>query len=301
MNRNELTDLNIFATLAEELNFTRAAIRLETSQSALSHALKRLEKRLGVRLLARTTRQVTLTQAGEQLYKNLRPAFDSIAEGLNEVGILREKPSGLIRITAPPHAARYILWPVIREFSQEFPEVNFEINVDSGTKDIIAERFDAGVRLGELIANNMVAVRIGPDMQMVVVASPDYIQRAGAPVTPADLAAHNCINFRLPTSGGNYIWEFDNGREKVNVRVEGRLTFNDTDMIIDAAVQSGGIACLTAIQAEEPIRQGKLVSLLQDWCKPFPGYYLFYPERKNNSAAFRLFIERLRSQAQSTS
>jgi len=294
MNKIDLTDLNTFITLAEELSFTKASVRLETSQSALSHALKRLEMRLGVRLFTRSTRQVSLTQAGEQLYHTLQPAFESIALGLNEVGALREKPSGSIRITAPPYAARQILFPVIRTFNEDYPDVKFDISVDSGFRDIISERFDAGVRLGELVATNMVALRISPDMRMSVVASHTYIERYGLPKHPAELAAHNCINFRLPTNGGNYIWEFDDGRKKVNVRVDGQLTFNDTDLIIEAVVQGAGIACLTEAQARELVNAGRLVRMLEEWCQSFPGYHIFYPERKNNSAAFRLFIERLR-------
>lgn len=294
MNKIDLTDLNTFITLAEELSFTKASVRLETSQSALSHALKRLEMRLGVRLFTRSTRQVSLTQAGEQLYNTLQPAFEGIALGLNEVGALREKPSGSIRITAPPYAARQILFPVIRTFNEDYPDVKFDISVDSGFRDIISERFDAGIRLGELVATNMVALRISPDMRMSVVASHTYIERYGLPKHPAELAAHNCINFRLPTNGGNYIWEFDDGRKKVNVRVDGQLTFNDTDLIIEAVVQGAGIACLTEAQARELVNAGKLVRMLEEWCQSFPGYHIFYPERKNNSAAFRLFIERLR-------
>lgn len=294
MNKIDLTDLNTFITLAEELSFTKASVRLETSQSALSHALKRLEMRLGVRLFTRSTRQVSLTQAGEQLYNTLQPAFESIALGLNEVGALREKPSGSIRITAPPYAARQILFPVIRTFNEDYPDVKFDISVDSGFRDIISERFDAGVRLGELVASNMVALRISPEMRMSVVASRTYIERHGLPKHPAELATHNCINFRLPTNGGNYIWEFDDGRKKVNVRVDGQLTFNDTDLIIEAVLQGAGIACLTEVQARELVKAGRLVRMLEEWCQSFPGYHIFYPERKNNSAAFRLFIERLR-------
>lgn len=294
MNKGDLTDLNSFVTLAEELSFTKASARLETSQSALSHAIKRLETRLGVRLFTRSTRQVALTQAGEQLYNILHPAFESIAMGLNEVGALSAKPAGFIRLTAPPYAARDILFPVIREFNEDYPDVKFEISVDAGFRDIISERFDAGVRLGELVASNMIAVRISPDMRMAVVASVDYIERYGLPEKPAELAKHECINFRLPANGGNYIWEFNNGKEEVNVRVDGKLTFNDTDLIIDAALQGAGIACLTEVQADELVRAGKLVRMLDDWCQSFPGYHIFYQERKNNSAAFRLFVERLK-------
>ncbi|KHS64919.1 LysR family transcriptional regulator [Pectobacterium brasiliense] len=294
MNKIDLADLNSFVTLAEELSFTRASVRLETSQSALSHAVKRFETRLGVRLFTRSTRQVTLTQAGEQLYKTLYPAFESIAMGLNEVGALREKPAGSIRLTAPPYAARKILFPVIRKFNEDYPDVKFDLSVDSGFRDIISERFDAGVRLGELVASNMVAVRISPDMRMSVVASLNYIERNGLPKHPTELADHNCINFRLPTNGGNYIWEFNDGKKEINVRVDGKLTFNDSDLIIEAVVHGVGIACLTEVQADELVKAGKLVRMLEEWCQSFPGYHIFYQERKNNSAAFKLFVERLK-------
>ncbi|MDO3560883.1 LysR family transcriptional regulator [Ralstonia pseudosolanacearum] len=295
MERDDLIDLNAFVAIAEEKSFTRAAARLSTSQSALSHTLRRLETRLGVRLLTRTTRSVALTAAGEVFLQGLKPAFDAIDASLGAVGSLRETPSGSIRITAPRHAATALLWPALRTFATDYPDVEVEVSTDAALRDLLRDRFDAGIRLGELVADNMVAVRVGPDLRLAVVAAPEYVARHGIPKTPRDLAQHACINFRLPGSGGLYAWQFRKGRQELKVRVGGQLVFNDPDMILAAAADGHGIACLIEDHAAQMIHSDRLVRLLEDWCPPFSGYHLYYPTRKNNSAAFRLLVERLRA------
>ncbi|KGB90847.1 bacterial regulatory helix-turn-helix, lysR family protein [Burkholderia multivorans] len=294
MNRDDLMDLNAFVAVAEERSFTRAAARLQTSQSTLSHTLRRLETRLGVRLLTRTTRSVALTAAGETFLRGLKPAFEAIDMTLGAIGSLRESPRGTIRLTAPRHAASSILWPILREFVKDYPDIQVEVNLDAALRDLVDDRFDAGIRLGELVAPNMVAVKIGPDLRLAVVAAPGYIAQRGVPVHPRQLAQHACINFRLPGSGAFYSWQFKKGRQEMKVRVEGPLTFDDPDMILAAALDGQGVACLIEDYAAQMIRNGHLVRFLDDWCPPFAGYHLYYPTRKNNSAAFRLLIDRLR-------
>ncbi|KVG67616.1 LysR substrate-binding domain-containing protein [Burkholderia cenocepacia] len=294
MNRDDLMDLNAFVAVAEERSFTRAAARLQTSQSTLSHTLRRLETRLGVRLLTRTTRSVALTAAGETFLRGLKPAFEAIDMTLGAIGSLRESPRGTIRLTAPRHAASSILWPILREFVKDYPDIQVEVNLDAALRDLVDDRFDAGIRLGELVAPNMVAVKIGPDLRLAVVAAPGYIAQRGVPVHPRQLAQHACINFRLPGSGAFYSWQFKKGRQEMKVRVEGPLTFDDPDMILAAALDGQGVACLIEDHAAQMIRNGHLVRFLDDWCPPFAGYHLYYPTRKNNSAAFRLLIDRLR-------
>lgn len=294
MHRGDLVDLNAFLAIADERSFTRAAARLGTSQSALSHQLRRLEARLGVQLLARTTRSVTLTPAGENLLEGLRPAFDTIGASLGAVSVLRERPGGRIRITAPRHAATSLLWPALRRFVVDHPDIEIEVSVDTALRDLVSDRFDAGVRLGELVSDNMVAVRIGPDLRLAAVATPEYLAHSGIPTTPRDLTEHVCINFRLPGSGRIYAWEFEKRRQQMKVRVVGRLVFDDPDMVLRAALDGLGIAFLMEDQVSEMIRKRRLVRVLEDWCPAFSGYHLYYPTRRNNSAAFRLLIERLR-------
>lgn len=296
MNRDDLIDLNAFVAVAEERSFTRAAARLLTSQSALSHTLRRLETRLGVRLLTRTTRSVALTPAGETFLQGLKPAFEAIDLTLGAVGSLRESPRGTLRITTPRHAAVSVLWPVLREFVRDYPDIHVEVNIDAAFRDLADDRFDAGIRLGELVAPNMVAVKIGPPLRLAIVATPGYVAQRGIPAHPHQLAQHACINFRLPGSGAVYAWQFKKGRQEMKVRVEGPLTFDDPDMILAAAVDGQGVACLVEDHAAPMIRDGRLVRLLEDWCSPFSGYHLYYPTRKNNSAAFRLLVDRLRIQ-----
>jgi DNA-binding transcriptional LysR family regulator len=295
MRRDDLVDLNAFLAVAAERSFTRAAARLGTSQSALSHAVRRLETRLGVRLLARTTRSVSPTEAGDRLLETLRPAFDEIDAELAGLSELRDKPAGNIRITTGDHAAETILWPALAGLLADFPDIRVELVLDIGFTDIIAQRFDAGVRLGESVARDMIAVRIGPDMRMAVVAAPSYLARKKKlPSTPQDLADHDCINLRMPTLGGLYAWEFEKGGRELRVRVEGQLVFNDVRLIRRAAIDGFGLAYLFEDQVEPDIAAGRLVRLLDDWCDPFPGYHLYYPSRRQQSPAFALLVEALR-------
>ncbi|MBB5373104.1 LysR family transcriptional regulator [Acidocella aromatica] len=294
MQREDLVDLNAFLTVAEERNFTRAAAKLGTSQSALSHTIRRLEARLGIRLLTRTTRSVAPTEAGERLLKTLGPALGSIGTELNALSRLREKPAGNIRITTSEHAAHTVLWPALEKLLPEYPDLHVELDINSGLTDIVTERFDAGVRLGESIAKDMVAVRIGPELRMAVVGAPDYFARHGKPHTPQDLAHHHCINMRLPTAGGLYAWEFEKDGRELRVRVEGQLAFNNVGLIMRATLSGMGLACVTTDHAETYIAQGRLERVLEDWCPPFAGYHLYYPSRRQPSAAFSLFVEALR-------
>ena len=294
MRRDDLVDLNAFVAVAEERSFTRAAARLGTSQSALSYRIRKLEERLGIRLLARTTRSVLPTQAGERLLGSLRPAFDGIAAELTALTELRAQPAGTIRITASDHAARVILWPAVKRLVADYPDIQVEISRDAGFVDIIAERFDAGIRLSEQVAKDMVAVRIGPDLRMAAVAAPSYFARRPPPQTPQDLAGHNCINMRMQTAGGFYAWEFEQDGREIRVRVDGQLAFNDGDLILDAARSGLGIAYLPDDHVDQDIARGKLVRVLDRFCPPFPGYHLYYPSRRQNSPAFALLVDALR-------
>ena len=294
MRREELVDLNAFATVAEEESFTRAAVRLGTSQSALSHTVRRLETRLGVRLLTRTTRRVAPTQAGERLLKTLGPAFATIAAELASLSELREKPAGTIRITTSEHAAHSVLWPALETLRPYKPHTHISRAVNSGLTDIVAERFDAGVRLGEAVAKEMIAVRIGPDLRMAVVGAPSYFAGRPRPRTPQDLAEHRCINLRLPTLGGLYAWELEKDGRELRVRVDGQLAFNNVPMILRAAAAGFGLACVLEDYVAVPVGEGRLVRVLEDWCPPFAGYHLYYPSRRQPSAAFALLVDALR-------
>jgi DNA-binding transcriptional LysR family regulator len=294
MARQPTTDLAAFIAVARERSFTRAAARLGVSPSALSHTIRGLEERLGVRLLTRTTRSVSPTEAGERLLANVGPHFDAIEAGLAQLTELRDKPAGTIRITAVDHAARTILWPALARFLSEYPDVNVEISVDNVLRDIVAERFDAGIRMGEQVARDMIAVRIGPEIRMAAVASPAYFAEHGKPRTPQELASHKCINLRLPTLGGLYAWEFEKGHRAVNVRVEGQFTTNDVAVIGLAALNGLGIAFMPEDLVRPHIDEGELVEALADWSPPFPGYHLYYPSRRQQSTAFALLVEALR-------
>ncbi|MEG3124108.1 LysR family transcriptional regulator [Sphingomonas sp. GB1N7] len=294
MQREDLVDLNAFMAVAEARSFTRAAARLGTSQSALSHTVRRLETRLGVRLLTRTTRSVAPTIAGERLLATLGPAFDSIGAELMSLGDLRDRPTGTIRITTSEHAATTILWPALERFLPAYPDVQVELSIDSSLTDIVTDRFDAGVRLGEALARDMVAARIGPDMTMAVVGSPDYFARHPAPLTPQDLAAHNCINLRMLSSGGLYAWELEQGDRELRVRVEGQFACNNSTMIVRAAASGLGLGFVMESAVSEHLRDGRLVRVLEEWCPSFPGYHLYYPSRRQPSAAFSLLVEALR-------
>ena len=294
MKRDDLVDLNAFMAVADERSFTRAAARLATSQSALSHAMRRLEARVGVRLLTRTTRSVAATDAGERLLATLRPSLELIETELASIGALRTTPAGTIRLTASQHAVDTILWPVLARLLPEHPDVQVELSVDSGFADIVAQRFDAGVRLGEALAKDMVAVRIGPDLRMAVVGSPAYLAERPPPAKPQDLSAHRCINLRLVSGGGLYAWELEKDGREVRVRVDGQLAFDNIDMITRAAEAGFGLAFVMENQVAAQIADGRLVRVLEDWCPPFAGYHLYYPSRRQPSAAFALLVDALR-------
>ncbi|HEX9327776.1 MAG TPA: LysR family transcriptional regulator [Reyranella sp.] len=294
MRREELADLNAFVAVAEERSFTRAAAKLGTSQSALSFTVRRLEERLGVRLLSRTTRSVAPTQAGERLLGTLGPALDKIGAELTALGELREKPAGTIRITAGEHAALTVLWPALSKLLPLYPDIEVELNVDQGLTDIVAERFDAGVRFGEQVARDMIAVRVGPDMRMAVVGAPSYFARRPKPRKPQDLTAHDCINLRLPTYGGLYAWEFEKRGRELKVRVEGQWVFNSLGLRLDAALAGFGLTYVPDDVVQPHLADGRLVRVLADWCPPFAGYHLYYPSRRQPTPAFAMLVEALR-------
>jgi DNA-binding transcriptional LysR family regulator len=300
MRGSELGDLLAFVAVAEERSFTRAAAKLGVSQSAVSYTVRRLEARLGLRLLNRTTRSVAPTEGGERLLRALRPAFDQIDTELDALGDLREKPAGTIRITANDHAANTILWPTISRLLPKYPEVKIEIDVDYGLTDIVAARYDAGVRLGEQVAKDMIAVRIGPDLRLAIVAAPSYFATRPEPKSPQDLVNHNCINFRQPSAGGLYAWEFQKRGRAVRVRVEGQLVFNGTYQARNAARGGFGLACILEDAVREDIAEGRLTRVLEDWCPPFSGYHLYYPSRRQLSPAFALLVDALRFPALGT-
>ncbi|WP_159012067.1 LysR family transcriptional regulator [Bradyrhizobium sp. S69] len=297
MQREELVDLNAFLVVAEERSFTRAAAKLGTSQSSLSHTIRRLEARLGVRLLTRTTRSVAPTGAGERLLGTLRPALDSIGTELASLGELRDKPAGRIRITTSEHAATNVVWPALEKLLADYPDIHVELDVNSSFTDIVTERFDAGVRLGEALANDMVATRIGPDLRMAVVGSPGYFAQRPIPRTPQDLALHQCINLRLLSAGGLYAWELEKDGRELRVRVEGQLAFNSTRMIVRAAAAGFGLGFVMEDQVAQQLADGRLIRVLEDWCPSFAGYHLYYPSRREPSAAFALLVEALRYRA----
>lgn len=292
--RQNLADLEAFAVVAEEGSFTRAAARLGVSPSALSHTIRKLEERLGIRLLTRTTRRVATTEAGERLLDTLRPALDTIDRQLTDLSDLRDRPSGSIRLTASDHAVRTLLWPAIDRFLSDYPDIQVEINAESGLTDIVAERYDAGVRLGEQVAKDMIAVRIGPPLRMVAVAAPGYLRAHGTPETPHELTRHKCINLRMWSSGGLYAWEFEKDGQAVNVRVEGQVILNNGPLLLEAAIAGHGIAFLMEDYVTPFVERGELQYILDDWCPPFDGYHLYYPSRRQPTAAFSLLVEALR-------
>jgi DNA-binding transcriptional LysR family regulator len=294
MQRGNLDDLVAFLAVARERSFTKAAAKLGVSQSALSHTIRDLEARLGVRLLTRTTRSVSPTEAGERLLGTVGPRFEEIEAELTAVSELREKPAGTIRITATDYAADTILWPKLTKFLQQYPDIKVEITIDYGLTDIVAGRFDAGVRSGEQVAKDMIAVRIGPDMRVAVVGAPAYFRTRSEPKKPQDLIAHNCINLRLPTHGGLYAWEFEKGARELKVRAEGQLIFNGTFQMLNAALAGFGLAYVPEDLAQPYIAKGRLKRVLEDWCPPYSGYHLYYPGRRQSSAAFALLVDALR-------
>jgi DNA-binding transcriptional LysR family regulator len=297
MLRENFNDLIYLVMVAREQSFTRAAAKLGVSQSALSHSIRGLEERLNTRLLTRTTRSVAPTEAGERLIQNVGPMIADIEKALLQLSDEQGKPSGNIRITAGEHALSSTLWPLLKPFLQAYPEVNVELSVDNTLTDIVSGRFDAGVRLGEQVEKDMVAVRIGPDWRMVVVAAPEYFAQHGLPETPYELQNHNCINMRLPTLGGIYSWEFYKDGKEIRVKVEGQLIFNNLASRVDAALTRMGVAYVPEDCVRKYIDEGKLQIALDDWCAPFAGYYLYYPSRKQHTAAFSKLIEAVRYQA----
>jgi DNA-binding transcriptional LysR family regulator len=292
--RADLNDLLAFLAVARERSFTRAAAQLGISQSALSQTLRNLEAKVGLRLLTRTTRSVATTEAGERLLHAVGPALDEIDAGLTALNALRERPAGTIRITAHDHAVKAVLWPALLSVLPAHPDISVEVVIDYGLTDIVAERFDAGIRSGELVAKDMIAVRIGPDMRMAVVGAPAYFAQRPAPQTPRDLTAHRCINLRLPTLGGLYAWEFEKAGRELKVRVEGPLTFNGNAPMLDAALAGFGLAYLPEDTVQPHTDAGRLIRVLADWCPPFAGYHLYYPSRRQPTPAFALLVNALR-------
>lgn len=297
MTREDLGALSIVLAVAEEQSFTRAAVQLGMSQAAVSQAVRRLETRLGLRLLTRTTRSVAPTAAGEELLQTLRPALADIDARLTRLTTLRASPAGTVRLTSNRHAAETLILPALTRMVERYPDVQVELAIEASLTDIVAQRFDAGVRLGERVERDMIAVRIGPPLRMLVVGSPDYLARHGTPATPHDLPGHRCINIRLPTAGALYAWEFEKDEHALNVRVEGSHVFNDMGLAIAAAQNGLGLAMAMADQVAPAIGEGRLVAVLDDWCPPFPGYHLYYPDRRHPAPAFSALLEVLREGA----
>ena len=294
MLKDNFNDLLSFMVVARERSFTRAAAQLGVSQSALSHAMRNLETRLEVRLLTRTTRSVAPTEAGEQLFMRLSPHLLEIEQELTALRDTRDRPAGNIRLTAGEHAMSAVLWPVLKPFMAQYPDINVEVTVDNGLTDIVDGRFDAGVRLGEQVAKDMIAVRIAPDMRMAVVGSADYLHRFGVPETPEQLDQHRCINMRLPTRGGLYAWEFERDGRELRVRVDGQLILNSLPQRIDAAENGLGLAYVPEDAVQDALAEGRLVRVLEAWCPAFAGYHLYYPSRRQHTSAFSLLIAALR-------
>jgi DNA-binding transcriptional LysR family regulator len=294
MPQPNLNDLTAFLAVARERSFTRAAAQLGVSQSALSQTIRGLEARLGLRLLTRTTRSVAPTEAGERLLRTVGPRLEEIDDELAALSELRDKPAGTIRITATENAATAVLLPTLAKLLPDYPDIKVEIVIDYGLTDIVAERYDAGVRPGETVAKGMIAVRIAPDMRMAVVGAPSYFAKRPRPRTPQDLTSHTCLNLRLPTHGGLYAWEFEKGGRELRVRVEGQLAFNAATLILNAAQAGLGLAYLPEEQVRTHLGEGRLVRVLADWCPPFSGYHLYYPSRLQHAPAFALLVEALR-------
>ncbi|HTW29086.1 MAG TPA: LysR family transcriptional regulator [Acetobacteraceae bacterium] len=294
MNPENLNDLAAFVVVAEERSFTRAAARLAVSQSALSQTIRTLEERLGVRLLNRTTRSVSPTAAGERLLQTAAPRLKDISREIAALRELQHKPAGTIRLTATENAAEAVIWPALRQLLPEYPDIKVEIVIDYGLTDIVAEQVDAGVRPGETVDKDMIAVPIGPAMRMAVVGSPAYFARQPRPQVPQDLPGHACINLRLPGRRGLYAWEFERNGRDIKVRVDGPLVFNTAALILHAALDGFGLAYLTEQQVKPYLDDGSLVRVLANWCPPFSGYHLYYPSRRQPSAAFAVLVDALR-------
>jgi len=297
MARDPFSDLVAFLAVARERSFTKAAGKLGVSTSALSHTVRGLEERLGLRLLTRTTRSVAPTQVGERLLQSVGQRFDEVETELKALSELRDKPAGTIRITAAEHAANTVLAPAMAKFLPRYPDINVEISIDYGLIDIVARQYDAGVRSGEQVAKDMIAVRIGPDMRWAVVATPAYFAKHPPPKKPQELTQHNCINLRLATYGGLYAWEFSRGGREFSVHVQGQLTFNGTSQRLNAALAGLGVAYVPDDLALPHIAAGRLKRVLEEWCPSYPGYHLYYPSRRQASSAFTVFVDALRYRA----
>ncbi len=294
MPRESFNDLQAFLAVARSRSFTKAAAQLGVSPSALSHSMRGLEERLGIRLLTRTTRSVSPTEAGERLLRTVGPRFEEVEAELAALNELRRKPAGTIRITAGDHPAMTILWPKLAKVLSKYPEVKVEINIEAGLIDITAQRFDAGVRLGEQLAKDMVSVRIGPDIRFAVVGTKSYFAKHGRPKTPQDLVTHSCINLRFPTHGGLWAWDFERGGRELKVRVDGQLTFNSIFQVRDAALDGYGLAYIPEDLARPYLSKGQLTWVLEEWSPPWPGFHLYYPSRRQSSPAFALIVDALR-------
>src|SRR5689334_9084449 len=294
MRHPNFDDLLAFLAVARERSFTKAAAKLGISQSALSHTIRAREERLGLRLLTRTTRSVSPTEVGERLLASVGQRFEEIEAELEALSELRDKPAGTIRITATENAAETILLPQLAKFLPRYPDIKVEIAVDYGLTDIVAQRYDAGVRNGEQLAKDMIAVRISPDMRMAVVGAPSYFAKTVPPNNPQELTDHNCINLRLPTHGGLYAWEFEKGKRELKVRVEGQLVFNGTAPMLDAALAGAGLAYVPEDTVRPHLADGRLIRVLADWCPPYSGYHLYYPSRRQPTPAFTLLADALR-------
>ncbi len=294
MARTDLNDLTALLAVAREGSFTKAAAKLGVSQSALSQTVRNLEVRMGLRLLTRTTRNVAPTDAGERLIQTVGPKLEEVEAELAALTALRDKPAGTVRISSGEHSAELILWPAVQKILPLYPDITVEIIIDNGLTDIVAERLDAGVRLGEQVAKDMIAVRIGPDMRMAVVGAPGYLKGRKRPRTPQDLTEHDCVNLRLPTAGGLYAWEFEKGGRMLRVRVEGHLVFNTATLAVKAALAGAGLAYVPEDRVREHISEGRLIRALADWCPPFAGFHLYYPSRRQPTPAFAVLVEALR-------
>ena len=294
MRRDNVNDFLAFIAVARERSFTKAAAKLGVSQSTLSYTLRQLEARLGIRLLTRTTRSVSLTEAGERLLGSIGPRFDEIEHEISALNELRDKPAGTIRLNSVEHATEAILWPTVAKLMAAYPDINVEIINDYRLVDIVAERFDAGVRLGEQVDKDMIALRIGPDFRMATVAAPSYFQNHPKPLIPQDLTGHACIILRLPTSGGLYAWDFSKDGRELRVRGQARCVFNTVATMREAALTGVGIVYLPEDLVTGDVQNGRLVRVLEDWCQPRPGYHLYYPSRRQPSPAFALVVDALR-------
>ncbi|ASQ06821.1 LysR family transcriptional regulator [Sinorhizobium meliloti] len=301
MPKEDFNDLLWFLAVAEERSFTRAAAKLGITQSTLSHTIKRLETRMGLRLLTRTTRSVAVTEAGERLLRSLAPRISAIRDEIAALMAFRDKPSGTVKITLSDHALESLVWPKLQPVLLEYPDIRLELSRDNGFRNIVEDGFDAGIRLGESVEKDMIAVRIGPDWRLLAVASPDYLADRPLPEHPQELIQHNCINSRQATGGGHYVWEFEKNGQELRVRVDGQLTFNSSYPMVDAALKGHGVAYLPEDLVAGHIAAGRLVALLEPWSPPFAGYYIYYPSRHHNSPAFKVIVDALRHHGPSDS